>query len=953
MPTRFSDREIAATLIAKFGADKNRFQYDNKDNLIQLNLSQLALSEVPSEISLLTNLRRLDLSGNQLTHLPAEIGQLTNLHGLRLSESELTQLPAEIGQLTSLQWLSFSEGKLSQIPPEIGQLANLEELRLDGNQLTQLPAEIGQLTNLHDLYLDDNQLTQLPAEMGQLTLLQFLSIDNISSLLTPPPEIVTLGTASILSFLQELQKNSAIRYEAKLLVVGEGGTGKSSLLRALRNEVFDPDFPTTHGIAIDQLTLPHPQRSQTELRLNTWDFGGQHIYQATHQFFLTRLYLVVWNARLGAEQGRLNFWLDTIQALAPDAPVILVATHADERMPDLNYQLYQDAYPQLVGTFSVSNKNRTGLSELQTALAYHAAALPLTGLPWPTNWVEVEKALMARQEHHIDAKRYTHICATRKIQAKIAQGTLGSYLHDLGKILYFRDDYVLSNMVVLKPNWVTKAISLVLEDESTREVKGILAHSELARIWAVDEDGRPYSPELYPVFLRLMERFDLSYQIETDMPGKHPTHSLVPQLLPHQPPPHLPPWPAVPAQGQVQVEMVYRFDFVPAGIMSWFIVRTHRYTQHVHWREGLVLAYQDHHARVELNPLLRELRLVAWGVQPYNFFTILKNTLDLILARFEGLRIRREVPCICHWETPSAVPCKEVYRYEEDLVRRMEAGKQTIECPASYKDVSVPKLLYGIHISTDVQVMVDIQVGQQEALRRLATLQHTDDLLLRKLDQQSELIARNFTRLWNLEMHKIEAECPNTFFLIPGKHRPFNPKNWVSHDYQVFLMCQHPPGSHCVGDGYELRKSREWWTTVSPWLKHLITFLKFGVPMGHAIGAVVDGVDIKNMAAQIGLLEKITEDLAAIPALDSVDHVEQPHLSKEQLLGPALRALHSFLVEANPSQYWGGLHKTVIPDGNILWLCDTHRQQYEAKPLDVDFDSQLSRQGIDFIAYLE
>jgi len=112
-----------------------------------------------------------------------------------------------------------------------------------------------------------------------------------------------------------------------------------------------------------------------------------------------------------------------------------------------------------------------------------------------------------------------------------------------------------------------------------------------------------------------------------------------------------------------------------------------------------VLGYQDHYAKVELNPMLRELRIMVWGVQPYNFFTILKNTLDLILARFEGLRIRREVPCICHWQTQSSVPCKEVYRYEEDLVRRMAAGKQMIECPASYLDVSVPELLYGIMLS--------------------------------------------------------------------------------------------------------------------------------------------------------------------------------------------------------------------------------------------------------------
>ena len=834
-------------------------------SLQTLYLGRNQLSQLPAEIGQLSSLQTLDLAWNRLSQLPAEIGQLSSLQALYLLGNRLSQLPAEIGQLSSLQLLNLYGNQLSQLPAEIGQLSSLQWLSLDGNQLSQLPAEIGQLSSLQELH--ENQLSQLPLEIAKLTNLENLRVDDNPNLLTPPLEIVARGTADILDFLRGLLQSGTMRYEAKLLVVGEGGTGKTSLLRSLRNETFDPQLETTHGIAVDRLTLVHPKKPQTEMTLNSWDFGGQHIYHATHQFFLTKrsLYLVAWNARLGAEQGRLHFWLDTIRALAPDAPVILVATHTDERPSDLNYQLYKDAYPQLVGSFSVSNKNGEGLSELKTAIALHAATLPLMGQPWPTKWVEVEKALVARKEHHIDANRYTRICAVRRIEAKIAQGTLGGYLHDLGKILYFRDDYILSNMVVLKPNWVTKAISYVLEDDATRDAGGILAHSELPHIWATDEDGRAYEPHLYPVFLRLMERFDLSYQIETDIPGGHPTHSLVPQLLPHQPPPNLPPWPRVPAQGQVLVEMVYRFDFVPAGIMSWFIVRTHRYTQGLHWREGVVLAYENHYARVELNPMLRELRLVVWGVQPYNFFTILKNTLDLILARFEGLRVRREVPCICHWQTGSDVPCKEVYRYEEDLVRRMEAGKQTIECPASYRDVSVPELLYGIHISTDAQVMADIQAGQQEALRRLATLQQADDLLLQKLDQQSELIGRNFTRLWNLEMQKIEVECPNTFFLIPGTSQPFNPKNWISYDYQLYLMCQHPPGPHCVGDGYDLRKSREWWAAVSPWLKYLVTFLKFGVPMGHAIGAVVDALDVKNIEAQIGLLEKITDDLVIYP----------------------------------------------------------------------------------------
>jgi internalin A len=90
---------------------------------------------------------------------------------------------------------------------------------------------------------------------------------------------------------------------------------------------------------------------------------------------------------------------------------------------------------------------------------------------------------------------------------------------------------------------------------------------------------------------------------------------------------------------------------------------------------GVSLRYQGHQARVELKK--REFCLVVWGVQPHNFFIILMNTLDLILARFKGLQVQREVLCTCHWQRDSADPCPRFYRYE-DLVRRMEAGKHEV-----------------------------------------------------------------------------------------------------------------------------------------------------------------------------------------------------------------------------------------------------------------------------------
>lgn len=237
-----------------------------------------------------------------------------------------------------------------------------------------------------------------------------------------------------------------------------------------------------------------------------------------------------------------------------------------------------------------------------------------------------------------------------------------------------------------------------------------------------------------------------------------------------------------------------------------------------------------------------------------------------------------------------------------------------------------------IHPSTDDQVLIKLEENQ----KILQELRHGQSVMREQNAQMFELLNYNFTRQWNLEMKKIEAECPNTFVLLPSKGKPFNPKNWVSHEYRLHLMCQHPPGPHKVeGEGYSLRQAEAWWVTVSPWLNYLIKFLKFGVPMGKAIGAVVDEVDVKQMQTYIDLLDEITKELPEFADLASLKRLDKhPHPDQEQAtVGPALRALYSFLKEADPSQIWGGLSKTLTPDGNILWLCGEHRKVYEVKPL--------------------
>jgi len=423
--------------------------------LTSLNIYKNQLTPLPPEISQLTQLTNLYILWNQLTALPPQIGLLTQLTGLDIRGNQLTTLLPEIGLLTQLTSLLLGDNRLTTLPPEIGLLTQLTSLFLEDNRLTTLPPEIGLLTQLTFLDLRGNKLIALPKEIGQLTQLTSLYLDN-NPLESPPPEIVKQGTKAILAYLQETPLSEHKQWLSKLILVGQGGVGKTSLLRVLRGEQFNPQESTTHGLETNQLKIAHPSETNITMQLNTWDFGGQQIYHATHQFFLTNrsLFLLAWHARMGFEAGKLYYWLDTITALAPDSPVLLVATHIDERDADIPFAELRHHYPQIIGQCEISNKTGQGFEAFQQTIAQAAANLPLMGEVWPSTWLKAANVLRDSTENYITPQALQDILITQEIDSN-QQPILTQWLHDLGDMLYFPDSNELEDIVILKPQWVS------------------------------------------------------------------------------------------------------------------------------------------------------------------------------------------------------------------------------------------------------------------------------------------------------------------------------------------------------------------------------------------------------------------------------------------------------------------------------------------------------------------
>ena len=111
---------------------------------------------------------------------------------------------------------------------------------------------------------------------------------------------------------------------------------------------------------------------------------------------------------------------------------------------------------------------------------------------------------------------------------------LAALLHDIGYIIYYGQDEGLRDIVVLRPEWLTKAIGYVLEDIPTRNGGGISAYVRLKEIWQDHAGGKSHPTEYHPYFLRLMEKFDVSYRLPDETQA-----SLIGQLVPYSRPVNL------------------------------------------------------------------------------------------------------------------------------------------------------------------------------------------------------------------------------------------------------------------------------------------------------------------------------------------------------------------------------------------------------------------------------
>lgn len=611
--------------------------------------------EFPSEIYEMTQLIELSMGSNSLSSLSESIGKLHNLSKLNLNGNRFASLPEAFGALQNLKMLGLSHNQFVVLPESLAKLKGLTYLDISYNHLTSLPEWITELESLDELALQGNQLTN------------------------PPQEVAEGGISAIREYFRQLREHGQDQlYEAKLLILGEGGAGKTTLAKKIENSNYKlvDDEKTTEGVDIIQWSFP--MDGDKSFRVNIWDFGGQEIYHATHQFFLTRRSLYILVADTRKEDTDFYYWLNVADLLSDNSPLLIVKNEKQDRSREISENQLRGQFKNLKEVLSTNLLTNRGLDEVKDEIKHYIKSLPHIGAPLPITWLRVRERLENDPRSYIFLDEYLKICKQNGFAKTKDSLQLSSYLHDIGVFLHFQDDPLLNKTVILKPKWGTNAAYKLLDHKMVIKNLGRFTREDVKLIW-----NEPVYENMHDELLQLMMRFKLCYEI----PDKKNSY-IAPQLLTENQPEYK--W-----SGKDNLLMRYSYEFMPKGVLTSFIVVINRYIAIVDgrslvWKSGVVIAKDRTAGEIIEHYGKREISVRVWGEKKKELMIIIMHELDKIHYTYERLKYDKLIPCNC--VECKLIPNPHFYRYDQ-LLNFVAKHISEVQCGATGKMVNVQGLI--------------------------------------------------------------------------------------------------------------------------------------------------------------------------------------------------------------------------------------------------------------------
>jgi internalin A len=456
-------------------------------------------------------------------HDLSPLAALKRLHTLGCSSTQVHDL-SPLAALEQLHTLDCSFTQVHDLSP-LAALKQLHTLNCFSTQVADL-CPLAALVQLNALYCSHTELHALPLELVNNPALEVLIAFNTQIPGLPHGVLSNHPLENCLHRLRahfaDMEAGAENLQAVKLLLLGNGGAGKTQIARWLTGDGFDAHWDSTHGIRIH--TAPKPGSIADRLKLQVWDFGGQDIYHGTHTLFLRgpAILMPVWaEDRENSEHYELDglsfrnhplaYWCQlALQQGHTASPMLVVQTKCDTVAQERqNFPLAADALPaeRYCAKVHFSIPGGTGFAALEERLrkaitwmqADDRLGLPKIGTGrlrvqrQLEAWRAADAALPSAQRRHrlLTQDQFEALCAEQGGVSSPA--ALLHYLDANGTLIYRPG--LFAGGIILDQSWALDALYTLFNRKTVYpllvQLRGRFTRPLLARLaWgdhAVDE----------------------------------------------------------------------------------------------------------------------------------------------------------------------------------------------------------------------------------------------------------------------------------------------------------------------------------------------------------------------------------------------------------------------------------------------------------------------------------
>ncbi len=161
----------------------------------------------------------------------------------------------------------------------------------------------------------------------------------------------------------------------KIAILGDGGVGKTSLIRAKCHQDFDATSNMTIGIDFACVPFEETAECEDNSAFLAFDLGGQQRFHFIHDAYIKgiKAALILYDLTRFQSFDNIPNWHSLLQKENPRIPIILAGTKSD-LVDTQTIQEFQDYWTEIKGDFPnsdcfinhliVSAKNQEGIKQL-------------------------------------------------------------------------------------------------------------------------------------------------------------------------------------------------------------------------------------------------------------------------------------------------------------------------------------------------------------------------------------------------------------------------------------------------------------------------------------------------------------------------------------------------------------------------------------------------------------